>query len=171
MFARIPERPEIVRRNAAIAATDGTVTFHVAADSLASSIQALAPELVKEVITVKAVSVGSLLEETGVTSVDLMKVDIEGAEREVLDTVSDAILRTTTQLSIEFHDFCNLMTSDDVARARRRLTALGFYEIRFPPGNANNLFINLERWQSPAAERWYVKHVSRNLQAVTRAMR
>jgi FkbM family methyltransferase len=170
MFARIPESALVVRVNAAIGPADGTVRFHVANDSLASSICEIGAEQLKETISVASVSLETLLKNVGVTEIDLMKVDIEGAEREVFGSVPDSILLNTTQLSIEFHDFCHLMSTDEVERVRQRLIDLGFYEIRFPPGNANNLFINLKRWRSPAAERWFVKHVSRNLQAMKRSM-
>ena len=45
--------------------------------------------------------------------------------------VSPELLRRVKQVCVEFHDFCGLVTSDDVARADQRLRALGFRRIRF----------------------------------------
>lgn len=171
MFSRIPDEPWITRRHCAVAAYDGTVAFHVAADPLASSLCTLPPGDVRETITVQAVTLPTLLRDAGVPRVDLLKMDIEGAERAVMDSVSDAVLKEIVQLSLEFHDFCGLVTEAEVVRIRQRLISLGFYEIRFPTGSTNTLFVNLDLWNHPAAERWYVKHVSRNLQAAVRRLR
>lgn len=170
MYARIPDEPQISRRNCAVAARAGTAAFHVAQDPLASSLCTIPSNQVQQTILVDVLTLEDLLAESSVSSIDLLKVDIEGAERDLLATVSDDILLATTQASVEFHDFCGLVTPDEIRTIARRMRGLGFYEIQFPPGHANTLYINLQRWRHPARERWFVKYVSRNLQRLRRSL-
>jgi FkbM family methyltransferase len=48
---------------------------------------------------------GRLLLELGVAEIEVLKLDIEGAELEVIDSLSDDFFHNVGQLTIEFHDF------------------------------------------------------------------
>ena len=41
-------------------------------------------------------------------------MDIEGAEREVIDFLEDEFLRNISQITIEFHDFLGYATTQEV---------------------------------------------------------
>jgi FkbM family methyltransferase len=49
-------------------------------------------------------TLSAMLKETGVASVDLVKIDVEGAEEEVLDGIDDADWPRLRQMVIEVHD-------------------------------------------------------------------
>jgi hypothetical protein len=64
-----------------------------------------------------------LLEELGRDRIDLMKVDIEGAEHEVFDTDDGAWLGKVDALLVELHEDLRPGSS---AGVRRRLSEAGF---------------------------------------------
>lgn len=60
---------------------------------------------------------------------DLLKLDIEGAEIEFLDSAPDDALAAVGQLTIEFHDHCGITPPAEVGRVCRRLRGLGFRQL------------------------------------------
>jgi FkbM family methyltransferase len=69
--------------------------------------------------TVECVDLDRALEMTGVESFDLVKIDIEGVEREVFQKVSDATLKRIKALSLEWHH--SIEELDQLAQRFRRL--------------------------------------------------
>ena len=65
-----------------------------------------------------------LFDESGLTAVDLLKIDTEGTELDVLDGLSAAYAGRVRQLVVEVHDI-----DGRVAAVRDRLTAWGFDEV------------------------------------------
>jgi FkbM family methyltransferase len=56
--------------------------------------------------SVQGKSLGQLLREQALTRVDLLKMDIEGAEYEVLLSTSPDVLRTIQRIALEYHGDC-----------------------------------------------------------------
>ncbi len=52
-----------------------------------------------------------LIDEANLQRIDLLKVDIEGAECKMLTGLSSSMLRNISQITVEFHDFCGLNTA------------------------------------------------------------
>ncbi len=71
-------------------------------------------------------TLGHLIDELKLEKVDLLKVDIEGAEIEMFDAATDITLQKIHQISVEFHDFMNPSQVEDVKRQIRRFKRLGF---------------------------------------------
>jgi len=124
--------------NYAIAGKNGTVHFNISSDPLGSSIREIAHR--ERVVAVPARTLETLLTENGLNRVDLLKVDIEGAEIDLFDTTPDDVLRRV-QITIEFHDFCGLTSPAEVQRIWRRLESLGFSGMRFSASNYNCVFV------------------------------
>ena len=61
--------------------------------------------------------------------VDLLKLDIEGAEIEFLDSATDEALAQVGQYTIEFHDHCGLTDPEEVQRIMSRFERLGYYRL------------------------------------------
>jgi hypothetical protein len=59
----------------------------------------------------------------------VLKMDIEGAELEVLDSLNDEFFAEIGQLTIEFHDFLGYATTEDVVSRVDRIVSLGFWEL------------------------------------------
>lgn len=79
-------------------------------------------------IRVRAWTLPALLAELGSERVDLLKLDVEGAELEVLETASAATLGAIGQITVEFHDF--LGGPDIAARVRAIRSRLGRFGFR-----------------------------------------
>jgi FkbM family methyltransferase len=129
-FAAIAEGPLISKVRAAAAAKSGTVTFHIAVDSIFSSLSASPPNPVIDVIEVPALSLPDVFELAGARPLDLLKIDIEGAEIELLNTCPASILQQIKQISVEFHDHCDITPAGEVNATLARLHKLGFFSVR-----------------------------------------
>ena len=110
----------------AVAASEGTIPFHVARNAEASSILTLPSESVydavlQETIEVRARTLESLLADIGAPTIDLVKMDIEGAEVGVLSTLPRRTLVGIGQISVEFHSdpTFGFNLRDDVERVIR----------------------------------------------------
>jgi len=88
-FAAIAESPLISKLQAAAASKSGTVPFHVATDSIFSSLYPTSS--VVRVIEVRALSLSDLFDLVETRPLDLLKMDVEGAEIELLNTCPPSV--------------------------------------------------------------------------------
>jgi FkbM family methyltransferase len=106
-----------------------------------------------------------------VDRVDLVKVDIEGAELDLFETTSDEALRSCDQVTVEFHDYWYPDLAERTSRAKERLCDLGFHMIRFTPNNKDVLFVNRQEVKISDSEWLFLKNVTRNVNFGGRALR
>ena len=125
-FAAIPETANISKLHAAVSNRSGRASFYVASDSVASSLSGGAVSIV-QTTEVNVFSLSDLLDHVGLTDVDLLKIDVEGAEIEMLNGCSERVLRRIAQISVEFHDFCGITPLLSVKRTLMRLRSNGFF--------------------------------------------
>lgn len=85
----------------------------------------------QNVVTVKKRALDEFWCEHGKGGIDLLKLDIEGAELTLLPIVSEEFLLACTQISVEFHDFLRIEDRPQILAVRDRLCRLGFTCIRF----------------------------------------
>lgn len=159
-----PDLAEQLRRDGsfpvihgAVAATDGTVRFNVAENDEGSSVLDLPKAssyqcTLRRTVEVPSRTLESILAETGARRIDVLKMDIEGAEVDVLDRVPEALLAELGQITIEFH--CDPVFGFDlregVERVIRRLRGLGFLCLDFSHRTRIDvLFINLRLCRVP----------------------
>jgi FkbM family methyltransferase len=140
-FAAIAETPLISKLQAAAASKSGTAPFHIATDSVFSSLSASPPNTVVRVIDVHALSLPDLFEMVGARPLDLVKIDIEGAEIELLNTCPPAVLQQIKQLSVEFHDHCGITSANDVNSTLAWLHELGFFSVRMSRNGHHDTWI------------------------------
>jgi Methyltransferase FkbM domain len=127
--------------NCAIGKETGDASINVFRDRCAS----LLPPRPNEAASsekIEVVTFSRFLSLTGVSEVDLLKLDIEGAELDVLDSIDDETLRRIRQITVEFHDFIYPGTAGRVDSTRQRLRAAGFHDICFSLDHSDVLFIN-----------------------------
>lgn len=93
---------------------------------------------------VDGITFETFLDNNKIVSIDLLKVDIEGAEVQLFDSVSDDTIRQIKQITIEFHDFIKEFNcANEVKEIKKRLKSLGFFSLVFSrPYNFDILFIN-----------------------------
>jgi FkbM family methyltransferase len=129
ILARIPANERISKYCLAIGGTVGHARFSIAESSVASRVLEDS-DRGAETIEVEQTTLADFVRRLRLPRVDVLKIDIEGAEIATLDACEDDLLRAISQITIEFHDFCGIVPPADVERVLRRLEHLGFSCVR-----------------------------------------
>ena len=126
-FKAIEETGQINKYFAAMGNSNKDVIFHIVDDEYHwGSLTPPAEFDVVECEKVPGKTLENLIYELKLERIDLLKVDIEGAEIDMFDAASDTTLRKLLQITVEFHDFINPRERDDVRRQIHRFEKLGF---------------------------------------------
>jgi FkbM family methyltransferase len=154
--------------NYAMSGSDQPVTLHISADITSSSIVSADVPQPEQDVVIAGRTLPGLLNECGVQHVDLLKVDIEGAEVPLFAATPDDLLRRIHQITIEFHDDAGLITREQSEQIRQRLRDLGFSGIKFSPNNTNWLFFR--SGLAGPVTRAYMRYFVRNIRGACRRM-
>jgi FkbM family methyltransferase len=130
LCGRLPKGKPVMHVAAAAGAEDGICRFKVERDTRASRVISDSSDDTA-VIQVPMWSPRTVLAQSPVDRVALLKIDIEGQEIAVLDAMRDDQLLRVDQLSVEFHVFNGLVSREAVVRIIRRMQSLKFYCIDF----------------------------------------
>jgi FkbM family methyltransferase len=119
-----------VLHEAAIGVRPGTLTFHESKDNVSGSLSADHPNIRHdrtESYEVRVVTVPDAIAATPNGRADLVKMDIEGPEYDVLNSLSDEVIRSVPQWLVDFHhDLLPGVTFAHTRAVARRFRALGF---------------------------------------------
>lgn len=169
IFRSIPEHPKITRIQAAISHRSGRMLLHVSAQPDASSLLP-SPHGHVSTIEVEALSLHDLISRLSWPSVDLLKIDVEGAEISMLESCPESVLRKVAQMTIEFHDFCGITDPKVVAKTIARLNDIGFYSVRMSRyGHQDTWLINRNVVPISLSELVFSKAYIRNWRGLRRA--
>ncbi len=152
----------------AINGQDAPITLNLSSDITSSSVASAVVPDANGQVTVPGKTLSTFLAEQGLGTIDLMKVDIEGAEVALFGSMSDEMLRNVKQITIEFHDEHGFITHEQFCQLRDRLLSVGFHGIQFSPNNTNWLFFRPEI--AGPVRRAYVKYIVRNIRGVMRRL-
>ena len=168
----IAETPLVMKFNYAVGASDGLVRLRIGQNLEASHIVSAADPAGGEEMTVQGVSFERLLSLIGVGSVDLLKVDIEGAEIALFNSLPDEALRSLKQITVEFHDFIEALNcGPEVEAIKTRLRSLGFACVVFSRhNNGDVLFINTALCPVNPLRLAYVKYFARYYRGLLRVI-
>jgi FkbM family methyltransferase len=152
MAAQIATNDRLHIHNLAVADRNGAVTLVLSANRECSSLYSEVASIfdVQGTIECPAVTLEQFLRDNRITAIDVLKIDIEGAERQLFQTTSDVTLTAVKQITIEFHDFIpGTLRPDEVRSIRKRLERLGFYCLPFSymlpaQDTCDFLFVNLK---------------------------
>jgi FkbM family methyltransferase len=170
LFAALPRLPGLhVEQLAIVGDATGEVELLINEGSCATIDRRLG-EAGATAVAVPAERLDQLLSRHGLTHVDVLKVDIEGAEIEMLDGTSDAVLATIAQISVEYHDFADPSLAPQVAATHSRLVGLGFWSLAFSRGNQDVLYVNSAKLPVSPAERLWITSRYRNLRGLRRML-
>jgi FkbM family methyltransferase len=131
LFMRMELPNGAIGYNFAIAGQDGKLSFAIEDNPEASHIDTATAVSDERHIVVQARGLGNFLREIAPDGIDLLKLDIEGAEIVALESLSDEQLQKIGQITVEFHDFCGYITSSQTDQAIARLRSLGFAAFNF----------------------------------------
>jgi FkbM family methyltransferase len=166
--------PGVEAHECAVCGRDGDLTFHLSDNPEAGAIM-VGSFASGDSTTVHGRPLKGLLREAHVDRIDLLKMDIEGAEVEVFESLADDDLRRIDQITMEFHDFCGLVKPEEIAHVCNRLARVGFDGMRFGNdgrfGNMNWLFVRRGVPGAGAVRRAYVKHVVRRARRLLHSVR
>lgn len=105
----------------ALGAGSGEVQFHESTVNVSGSVLTSHRNVVDDPVvtySVTMVTLGELLGVVGRQDIAIMKIDVEGAEYELIDSMDLSLLRNIRQLIIEFHhDLVQGVTRQDTRRA------------------------------------------------------
>jgi FkbM family methyltransferase len=140
LAARLGAQPGLCCRNVAITAVRGDIEFYIDRDNAEAS--SLAPVAGAHAIRVPGLPLADFLAGEGIAEVDLLKLDIEGAELDVLAEADPRVLASIRQICVEFHIFRFADHAPRVAALLRRMRGLGFLAIDFSRTWEDALLIN-----------------------------
>jgi len=105
-----------------------------------------------------------------VDHVDLLKIDIEGAEIDLFGSCSDSELKEIGQITVEFHSFIYADQHHSVLQVLERMADIGFWVIPFRLDYSDVLFVNRSTGIS-ASEIAYLRTFVKYSRAIMRRLR
>ena len=148
--------------NVALGAHEGRATFHLRENLESSSLAGSSADSVSAV-EVETISLPTLMRRIGTEHLDLLKLDIEGAEFELIDATPDEVWRRVSQITVEFHDFQERFAGRGLfEKARARLESLGFVCCLMSfRTHGDVLFLNRARLPMGPVQSFYAGHLAR----------
>ena len=143
-YDQIKENQLIHKFNYAITERNQPVEFHISKNPEGHSLYNL-PNTNEGTITVQGITLEQFLIENKIQTIDLLKVDLEGAELKLFDSLNPSVLKNVKQITIEFHDFIKgFDCHEKVKNIMSMLKKHQFLCINFtsPIDNMDVLFVN-----------------------------
>jgi FkbM family methyltransferase len=149
LYRRLTSDDDFPTLHCAAATENSTIAFNIARNDEGSSILPLPEESKYNCLHARSVDVPSMtlqaiMEQSGLPEIDLLKMDIEGAEVAVLERCPASVLAKIAQITVEFH--CDpsfgLVNRGQVLAVMRRLAAIGFSQYTFTENFTDVLFVN-----------------------------
>jgi FkbM family methyltransferase len=157
--------------NSAIAPVDAPVRLHVSSYSESHSLRPL-PRSGIGSIEVDGITFQRFMEICQIEPINLMKVDIEGSEVELLETLPNDILDRIDQMTVAFHDFKpEFDLTGKVRAALNRLIGLGWLPIMFSRrDNSGVLLINQNKLDLSWLQFAYLNYAARYVDGFLRVV-
>ena len=157
VYSQLPENGLVKKFNYAISDRNEPLKIYTSDNRECNSISQESASLygLQGEISVDGITLETFLNNQRIELVDLLKIDIEGAEEAVFNSTSDATLCNVKQITIEFHDFMpGSISTEEVNKITNRLKRLGFicipFSYLFPNmDTCDFLFINTNRCKIP----------------------
>ncbi|MEG3862990.1 FkbM family methyltransferase [Microcoleus sp. herbarium12] len=153
VYSQITENNLVKKFNCAISDQNQPIDLYLSENRECHSVSQQAASIhgLQGVISVEGITLDTFLNNHKIESIDVLKVDIEGAEEALFNSTSDATLCNIKQVTIEFHDFVpGSISADEVKKIVNRLKRLGFVCLPFSyllPGidTCDFLFVNTKQ--------------------------
>ena len=135
LFDNLPSLPKTYKYNYAICKSNGPIEFIISDNSEANSLyEPIAKNwgLSKKMV-VDGINYDTFIKKHKISqNIDLLKIDIEGAEIELLENITSNNLKSISQIAIEFHDFLfkDELYSNNLKFVIKRLESLGFLAVK-----------------------------------------
>jgi FkbM family methyltransferase len=164
MWKRIEISALVKTHNLAVAEQDGPVHLRISGNSESSSIFPLTSEPSAPVVEVEGLTLASLVNRLKLPQIDLLKVDVEGAEVGLFRACDDQLLKSIPQISVEFHELAGLTDRREMADLFARMRRLGFDVIKMSFSHfADVLFLNSTLTGISRTRVKLLRHIDRNI--------
>lgn len=171
LYTEISETPLVKKFNYAICDRNHTVKLCVTDNPESNHITINNTQDEQIMISVNGTTLEEFIKKQKIESIDLLKVDIEGAEIELFKSISNEVLLNTKQITIEFHDFV-FDIGREVESIKKRLSSVGFIYIVFSKvNNGDVLFINQHQCNVSAFYYMYLKYFAKYVRGVQRIVK
>lgn len=129
-----PDQNKVHIFNFAVWDKNSTITFHDQVTHCGSTIYEIPEDLIRDSYDVRTINLYDFFIYHNISHIDLLKIDCEGAEYDIIESIPKNYLRNIRKINIEYHN------NNDGVKLQRMLTKLedcGF-EIKF----GNNSFMD-----------------------------
>lgn len=169
-YSVIPH-PKLTVLPVALGGCNGFADLNVFRDQCASLHETASNVQASRMDRVEVITFAELQRRSGFLKIDLLKIDIEGAEIEMFSAMDDDTIRSIGQITIEFHDFLIHDMATSVENIKMRLCKLGFYMIKCSLDNTDVLFVN-RAWRGvPLYQLVFYRFIGRNFDGLRRIIR
>jgi FkbM family methyltransferase len=129
LFQKLPKIENVRFIHSAISGEDGQLAFSKPDGQDGSVVYYKKSEGRSEIV--KSVHLSKFIDEQiPGEEVELLKLDIEGAEIAALESAPDITLKKIKQITVEFHDFLNKEDIPAIKRTILRIETLGFHSFK-----------------------------------------
>lgn len=152
----------------ALGGRDGRGMLHISENPEATGLFDAGPKTAS--VEVETISLATLMQRLGITKIDILKLDIEGAEFDLIAATPNEILQRISQITVEFHDFKPVFRNRELfENARARLESMGFdcCNMAFRT-HGDVLFLNRARLRLVARQRIYFQFCARWIEKMNR---
>jgi FkbM family methyltransferase len=114
----------ITSLNAGVGAADGSLTLNVTRGDGALHVSGFLYSDSSEQITVPSVSLCTVFAENALTRIDLLKIDCEGGEYDIIDSMTDPLFEQIDRIVFEYHTIPGYR--DKLETVKKRLVSAGY---------------------------------------------
>ncbi len=133
--------------NFAICSQEKPIQINISDNSEATSLFILDNCEYKDAVTIQGISLEGFISRFSIQSPVTLKLDVEGAELEILKNTRADILRTFSQITVEFHEWLGIGSIPEIEAIIKKMKAIGFYHFKLSRTNhGNDLFVNSARF-------------------------
>lgn len=154
LFNRIPASPRLKKFQYCVSGQNKPYQLHLPDSQCATLSDKVSGK--KKVIIVEGITLKTFLENQNINRVNLLKIDIEGAEIEMFENLEKETLAKLDQITVEFHDFLWPELKSKVEGIKHRLSENGFYCLRFTFFNNGDILF-IKKNLIPRASYLYLK--------------
>lgn len=129
LFKDLPSQPRVKYFPYAIDGESGTMTLSLGEEHCSSAVYT--ENMKQQRIQVDKVCINDFVKSHSLDVIDLLKLDIEGSEISVLESMDDEQLSKIKQITVEFHDFLSPSDIPKIKFIVSKLRERGFYFTRF----------------------------------------
>ena len=129
LFPNLPSLPDVHFYPLAVSATGEPLRLRLGEARCSTTIFSEKPD--QQATVVDSVRLDQFCRMHSILGVDMIKIDVEGAEVAILNNLPTEFLSNIGQITVEFHDFLQKDQIPDIKNVITKLKSCGFFCIKF----------------------------------------